>query len=102
MSALPPKADILSVEIECPLCAISGHWDDHHAGLLVSFCGLGTPDSDLSHCTKLVEQVSGVSEIHGIEAFGKPGIDVVQELAGIAARNSNDFACWRRAISSAL
>ena len=26
MSALPPKADIERVRLECPLCARSGHW----------------------------------------------------------------------------
>ena len=36
MSALPPKADMLSVEHRCPLCAISGHLQKQGAGTLAS------------------------------------------------------------------
>jgi hypothetical protein len=51
--------------------------------LSASFCGPRSADLDLFHCAKLIEQVSGVFEIRGVEPFGKPGEDVVQQLAGV-------------------
>jgi hypothetical protein len=48
-----------------------------------SFCGPLSAYPDLFNCAKLVEQGLGVSEIRGVEPFGKPGEDVVQQLAGV-------------------
>ena len=53
-------------------------WPDAH-----SFCGPRSADPDHFHCAKLVEQGLGVSEIRGVEPFGKPGEDVVQQLVGV-------------------
>jgi hypothetical protein len=53
------------------------------AGLPTSFCGPQFANRDLFHCAKLVEQGSGLFEIRGVEPFGKPGEDVIQQLAGV-------------------
>lgn len=48
-----------------------------------SFCGPRSVDPDLFRFSKLVEQGSGISWIRGVEPFGKPSEDVVQQLAGV-------------------
>ena len=87
-----------------------------YQGHTTPYCSVSEPSClvCLALC-RLLQQRLGLLEVGGVKALGEPAVDRCQQLAGLgalalllpqaarlmAARSSQDLACWRRAMARA-